>query len=105
MTGYWPAVSVCFVIFFYSRAVYDRSFGSAAFAHALHELDEQLLGFFIEVARHVDLHRDVVVAVRAGAQRESLAAQPQLLAARGAGRDLHLGLAVDGRDGGDRAED
>src|SRR5579885_3360999 len=54
---------------------------------------------------NIDLDGHVMVAVAAGAIGHALAAQPELLAARRAGWDLHLGLAFDRRDGRDRAED
>src|SRR5438477_9854955 len=102
MTGYWPAVSLCLVT---TPRVYDVSVVVPAFAQASYQLDQEFLGLVIELVWNVDLYRDVVIAVAAGAIRDSLAAQPQLLAARRAGRDLDLGLAFDRRDGRDRAQD
>src|SRR5215468_2535197 len=86
-------------------SVYDVSVVVPAFAQASCELDQEFLGLVIEFVGNVVLDGDVVVAVGAGVIRHALTAQPQLLAARRAGRDLDLGLAVDRRDGGDRAED
>src|SRR5215475_3416523 len=86
-------------------SVYDVSVVVPAFAHASCELDQEFLGLVIELVGNIDLDGHVVVAVAAGMIRHALTAQPQLLAARRAGRDLDLGLAIDPRDGGDRAED
>src|SRR5262245_16882510 len=102
ITGYWPAVSVCFVT---TPRVYDVSVVVPAFAQPSYELDQCFLCFVIELVWNVDLYRDVVVAHASGTVRQSLAAQAQPLAARRSGRNFHLRLAVDGRHGRHRAED
>src|SRR5215470_5560843 len=102
MTGYWPAVSMCLVT---TPRVYDVSVVVPAFAQASYELDQEFLTLVIELVWNVDLYRDVVIAGATCAIGYSLAAQPQLLAARRARRDLDLGLAVDRRDRRDRSED
>src|SRR4029078_11367529 len=102
MTGYCPAVSVCLVT---TPRVYDVSVVVPAFAQASYELDQGFLGIVIELVRNVDLYGDVVVAGAAGVIRHALSAQAQLLAARRPGRNLDLGLAIDRRDRGDRAQD
>src|ERR1700733_4585280 len=85
-------------------SVYDVSVVVPAFADASCELDQEFLGLVIELGGDIDLDGHVVVAVAAGVIGHALAAQPQLLAARRARRDLDLGLAVDRRDAGDRSE-
>ena len=64
MTGYWPAVSMCLVT---TPRVYDVSVVVPAFAQASYELDQEFLGLVIELVWNVDLYRDVVIAVAAGA--------------------------------------
>jgi hypothetical protein len=71
MTGYCPAVSVCLVIEVFS-AVYDTSVVVLAFANALHERNQQFLGFVIEVLRDVDMDGDVVITGLSGAPRHAL---------------------------------
>src|ERR1044071_7135947 len=102
MTGYWPAVSLCLVT---APRVYKLSVIVPAFAQASCELAQEFPGLVIELVGNVDLYRHVVIAVAAGVIGHALAAQPQLFSARSAWRDLDLGLAVDGRDRGDRSED
>src|SRR6185436_8278867 len=101
ITGYWPAVSVCFVT---TPRVYDVSVVVPAFAQASYELDQRFLRFVIEVVWNVDLDRDVVVARATGTVRHSLASQPQALPARRSGRNFYLGLAIDRSDGRNRSE-
>jgi hypothetical protein len=55
--------------------VYDRSLALPSFARALNELNEQFFFVVIEVARDVDLHRDVVITDAAGTVGDSLAAK------------------------------
>src|SRR5262249_19199663 len=86
-------------------SVYDVSVVVPAFPHASCELDQEFLGFVIELVGNIDLDGHVMVAMATGVIGHALAAQPQLLAARCARWDLHLGLAVDRRDRGNRSED
>src|SRR5215510_922014 len=102
MTGYCPAVSVCLVT---TPRVYDVSVVVPAFAQVSCELEQEFLGVVIELDGHVDLYGHVVVAMATRMVGHALTAQPQLFSARGPGRDLDLGLAIDRRDGRDRAED
>src|SRR5262245_18115380 len=65
---------------------------------------EEFLTVVVQIRRNVDLHGHVVVA-GTGRAGGALSAQAELAAARGAGRDLHRGHAVDGGDLGHRAVD
>src|SRR3954471_24668792 len=85
-------------------SVYDVSVVVPAFADASCELHQEFLGLVIELVGNIDLDGHVMVAVAVRVIGHALAAQPQLLAARRARRDLDLGLAVDRRDGGNRSE-
>src|SRR5688572_9990956 len=84
--------------------LYDVSVVVPAFAQPSYQLDQEFLRVVIDDGGHVDVDGDVVIAGTARTVGHALAAEPQLLAARRAGRDLDLRLAVDRRDRGDGAE-